>query len=255
MISRNKMCLWGLSTAALLAGCSAPMEDEDLAGDPDAASVEQELGNPGDVGVIPEGTTCPTNFHLARAYMDCEDSNGLTQQGGWHGAWNVTSRTGGVDMKVCRVPGSLFRPLTSDPTDTSRFYAVLQMGENCPPDSVPFTRRVDNEDSSNGNSVTSDIEPSTVTRSPSNSNLKFCLFRNGATTSSSFPNLGFAYGVFAGNHPNRLNSGFVLTDDEDSDNNNATIAGSENIRLQAEQIILSGGRIASSTRFQMVKAR
>jgi hypothetical protein len=255
--SKKRVCLLSLSITALLAGCSMPTEEELAEGElEDTESVEQAIGFPGDVGVIPNGTTCPAGSVLGAAYMDCEDSNGLTQQRGWHGGWSATGLTGGVELKVCRVPGANFRPVTTDPNDTSQFYAVMQLGETCPAGSASFTRRVDNEDSGNTNVLRSDLEPSTVTRSPSNSNLKFCLFRNGSTAAG-FPNLGFQYGVFAGPAlRGALEVGLVLSDDEDTNNNDATIADSALLRQHAETVILSGHpRVKSSTTFQMARVK
>lgn len=244
--------------ASLLVGCGAVPDEAGQEGFETEVDVEnvgqvqQSLGNPGDVGIIPHGTSCPAGVHLGMAYMDTEDDNGQTSSTGWKGSWALGASTG-VTMRVCRVPGSWFRPLTTDPNAVDRFYAVLQMGETCPAQSVPFTRNFDNEDDSNGNNVTQEIDPSVVT---SNTSLRFCLFRNASSaagTMADFPNIysSMAYGIFAKSTapPFVIQTGSVYTDDEDDSNNNSLTAGSANIATQAGTIINPGG----NTRMHMTR--
>ena len=121
------------------------------------------------------------------------------------------------------MPGSLFKPLTTNPGDSGRFYAVLQLGAFCPAGSEPFTRRFDNEDDGNRNTVFSDFDPSWVTRQEHGASyVRFCLFRSGADTMPGFPAVGFAYGVFGKSQlPGVIASGNLRTNDEDDNNGNS----------------------------------
>jgi hypothetical protein len=239
--------------ASLLVGCGGVPDESGQEGfdtgaeaaEENVGQVQQSLGNPGDVGVIPNGTSCPAGTNLGLAYMDTEDDNGQTSSSGWKGAWTLGSSTG-VHMRVCRVPGASFKPLTTDPNAVSKFYAVLQMGESCPAQSVPFTRTFDNEDDGNTSGVEggSDMAPSTF---GSSSAVKFCLFRNASSaagTMSDFPFIfgGMEYGIFAKSSapPFVLATGSVYTDDEDDATNNSLTAGSANIVAQAGTIINPG---------------
>jgi hypothetical protein len=244
--------------ASLLIGCGAAPDEtgqDGLETEVDAENtgqIQQSLGNPGDVGIIPNGASCPAGVHLGIAYMDTEDDNGQTAGTSWKGSWTLGASSG-VSMRVCRVPGSWFKPLTTDPNAVNRFYAVLQMGETCPAQSVPFTRNFDNEDDANGNSVTQEIDPSVVN---SNTSLKFCLFRNASSaagTMSDFPFIfsGMEYGIFAKSSapPFVIQTGSVYTDDEDDGNTNSLTASSANIVAQAGTIITPG----SNTRMFMTR--
>jgi hypothetical protein len=246
--------------ASLLVGCGAVPDEAGQEGFETEADVEnvgqvqQSLGNPGDVGIIPHGTSCPTSTSLGIAYMDTEDDNGQTSSTGWKGSWSVGA-TSGVTMRVCRVPGATFKPLTTDPNAVHRFYAVLQMGETCPAQSVPFTRTFDNEDDGNNSGVLSgsDMAPSTF---GSSSAVRFCLFRNAASAAETMPDFpflysGMEYGIFAKSSapPFVLATGSVYTDDEDDSNNNSLTAGSANIVTQAATIINAG----ANTRMHMTR--
>jgi len=226
-------------------GCEGPEAVEET---------QQALGSWQDVGVIPNGTGCPSGVFRASAYMDTEDSFPTTNFGGWSGGWfpwgtleaPSNGYVGGVQMIACRVPGSQFKPLTTNPGDSGKFYAVLQLGAVCPPGSESFTRRFDNEDDQNTNTVFSDFDPSLITQQEHGASyLRFCLFRSGSDTMPGFPDKGFSYGVFGnGNLPGVRATGWIRTDDEDDNNGNNFYAASPTSEFYAKQIIepIDGGR-------------
>lgn len=172
-----------------------------------------------DVGVIPDGPSCPGGASPLTISMDDEDYQNANSRGGWIGA---TTSTNNTTFRFCRVPGTLFRPL-SPFSAPNNHYAVLQLGTVCPNGSVPFSRYFDNEDYSNANWFAGNILPNS---SDQNTLLRFCLFRAGWSTMASFPNLGIRYGVFAADGFSKaLATGFVHTDDEDHNNANSYSAG------------------------------
>jgi len=243
-------------TASIGCGGEAPTAEEEATAEVDVGNTgqtQQALGNPGDVGIITNATFCPAGVHLGQAYMDTEDDAGITTTTGWHGSWTTGPSTG-VLMRVCRVPGALFKPVTTNPNAVDKFYAVLQMGETCPAQSVPFTRTFDNEDNNNKNRVDQEIDPTTVVNS--STAMRFCLFRNATTTSGTMPDFpflfsGMEYGIFAKPTapPFVIDSGAVITDDEDDANNNSLTALSTNIVAQAATIIEPG----PNTRLNMTR--
>jgi hypothetical protein len=175
---------------------------------------------------------------------------------GWVGATE-----GGYNTRLyfCKVPAAKFKPLST--VDTYQWhYAVLNLG-TCPANSTEFERFIDNQDGSgNINSNSGNIAPNYQDR---NTTLRFCLFRNGSSTMSSFPNLGFSYGIFASNtyfDPSlTLAEGWAYSDDEDTKNANGytppcdPYPGYPNgTHLYATQIIGAGSQ---GTRFNMVKVR
>ncbi len=203
----------------------------------DIAGVQTVYGKSQDVGVIPASQSCPTDSELISIYMDDEDSNNANSHSGWIGATNSTSNT---RFYFCRTRGDAFKPLTTT-SNSSKVYAVLKLGQQCPTGSVEFSRYFDNEDSSNNNSwyasISSNISPNSST---SNTRLVFCLFTTGSQTMSGFPNLGINYGVFAAsNLSGALSTGTVHTDDEDSSNNNSYTVDSSYSSL-ATAIVSSG---------------
>ena len=98
-------------------------------------------------------------------------------------------------------------------------------------------------DSSSGN-----IVPNV---SNSNTTLRFCLFRSDAVTMTSFPDLGFSYGVFAtSSFSSGLDTGFVHTDDEDGSNANSYSADPGWI-TDAQRIVTGG----ANTTLNLVQVR
>jgi hypothetical protein len=181
------------------------------------------------VGVVPGSTTCPGGVAPIRIYMDDQDDVNKNHWGdivedgatgaftlaelyGWIGAINNASNT---TFYFCKVDGRQFKPLTTYP-DASMEYAVLKLGTTCPNGSAEVTRRFDNEDCNNANSLTGTITPNTQDRNYTT--LKFCVFRHGADAMGGFPSLGISYGVFAPmNFQIALSKGWIFIDDEDGD--------------------------------------
>lgn len=185
-----------------------------------------------DVGVIRElGATCPGD--AIKVHLDDEDDDNDNDRFGWMGDVGDYHNT---DLWFCKVSGGAFKALSGAAADPSRRYAVLRLGAQCPNGSVPFERYFDNEDVGNENEITvngisvASAGPNTrSTYDPTGTWLHFCLF-DGSTAAqssmSSFPGLGFDYGVFAPADFSKAvggwkgGKGFVYTDDEDYDNHN-----------------------------------
>lgn len=110
----------------------------------------------------------------------------------------------GTALQLCRVDGRLFKPLTTDPTATDQFYAVLKLGNDpapCPNGGVEMIGRMDSEDDDNHGSSIGPLGPNWVGTQPGNTatELHFCYFRwaeTEADTMAAFPVLGFPYAVF-----------------------------------------------------------
>ncbi len=160
-----------------------------------------------DIGVIPD-KKCPANSKTITIYMDDEDTSNASKLTGWVGD---TSRK--TKFKFCRINSEAFKPLSN-----GEDYAVLQLSESCPADSISFYRYFDNENTHNNNSFTGNIYPNSVGR---NTRLKFCYFEGRDQGMDSFPDIGIAYGVFAPKHFSKsLASGTIYTDDENKNNAN-----------------------------------
>jgi hypothetical protein len=262
MRSRTALPILSIGAIAVLSNC-VPPDEVDPAGE-EIAATTQALGNWFDVGVIPNGTTCPVGVY-GEIYMDTEDSGvwnwwsgssvPFTTFSGWIGGWTVGSNNGGVAMRYCRVDGTQFKSITTDPNDSSKFYMVLKMGSQCPNGSVNVQRYFDNEDSGNNNHVYGDVQPNLGN---GNTTLNFCLFRsaqNGAPVATDFPIFqNMPYGVFGVPNSKSLASGSVTTDDENDGNANRYTSEDPNGLLQAQKIVvpLNGGR---DTQMKLIRVR
>lgn len=246
--------LFVLTSTALLSGCLAGEDPAIEAGDGGEEAVgtaeSEEIFGPYDVGVIPATDYCPAGTENIKIRMDDEDSSNRNSRLGWIGATRSDRDT---ILVVCRVDGRLFLPLTTG-TDASRYYAVLRLGSACPNGSINFSRYFDNEDDNNKNWFTTSISsPPTIwpNESSRDTRLQFCLFRAGSPTMTAFPSLAMSYGVFAApGFAAGLASGWIHTDDEDSNNKNAYDAPSSAI-VDAQQIV-TGGR---DTDLRMARVR
>jgi hypothetical protein len=185
------------------------------------------------VGVLPaapEGTTdCPFGAGLEglQIFMHdestsneaCSDRTGMHGEGNWLLPDDDRPRQFVCDphrytttLDFCRVDGTQFKPLLSATADPAQGYAVLELGDSCPPGSVEVSMTIDNEDDNQGS------EPSMTTGHPgrnlarpdegaTKTVLFFCYFR--PTTSvdeamTGFPDLAIPYAVFhrsAGEQP------------------------------------------------------
>jgi hypothetical protein len=217
---------------------------------------------PNAVGIIREaGTTCPAGNETVSILTDDEDtSTNANTRSGWLGA-NVSSTN--TRFNLCKVDGNKFKPL-SNYDEIQWHYALLKLGETCPLGSTEFGKKTDNEDTTNSNSNTGNIWPNS--QNTDVTNFRFCLFRNatpaspgvpGVPTMSAFPDIGIAYGVFAGSSFSTnfaLSKGYLRTDDENTDNSNAyyiPTGAPANTQLYATQIISDG----SNTYFRMAKVK
>lgn len=220
-----------------------------------------------DVGVIPATASgCPNPEHLVTIRMDDEDRNNNNSIGGWIGGF--TQDSAGTTFRFCRVDGSRFQPMAGAGIG-NRNYAVLRLGDRCPPGSVEFTRGFDNENEDNRNFIVGDAWPNSQTP---DTELHFCLFQpalEGANPSlgsfPSFANLPYGYGVFApadflGETPDSNVSGFIRTDDEDASGSNKNflvvpvgaeadiaqiLSAGENTRLNVRRVTFTGAECAN----------
>lgn len=179
------------------------------------------------VGVIPD-RSCPSQYPLVWIHHDDEDRRNANSRGGWIGA---TTSTNNTTWRYCRVDSLTalsFRPL---PNGGNRYdYATLKLGVFCPSGGRRVVRRQNNEirNNQNSNSGLASIFPSFQVWPIPFTWTEYCHF-DGAAPSwlghmSSFPNLGFAYGVHAPSafpKPWSLANGWVHQDDEDWFNQNA----------------------------------
>jgi hypothetical protein len=169
-----------------------------------------------DVGVIPAASACPASAETIHINMDNEDNRPASNLSGWVGGTTLDSNKN-TNFLFCRVSGTSFASLASF-SSSSTNYAVLRLGFDCPPGSVPFSRSFDNEDGGTLNSSSGNISPNTVS---DNTNMMFCLFRGDGAVISKLPALGFSYGVFAAPTFSPVaQRGSIFTDDEDDNNAN-----------------------------------
>jgi hypothetical protein len=139
----SKRGVRALALAAALAGtssCTAAVDDAELSGEPLGSAEEAATFNDYAVGVVPVGpggdesglygTACPSGTTLATIYMDDEDDDSETR---WGWSWRPPSDTNpdlrnpwkmNTTMRFCKVNGQVFWPLTTNPFDAARFYAV-----------------------------------------------------------------------------------------------------------------------------------
>ncbi|REG35942.1 hypothetical protein ATI61_102316 [Archangium gephyra] len=210
------------------------------------------------VGVIREyGANCPAVPGVEAVWITTDDENtsNANSRAGWLGL-NVSSTN--TRLHFCKVDGSVFKPL-SDVDSPVYHYAVLKLGESCPPGSTEFGKTTDNEDTSNVNSNSgANIWPNSQNKDVTN--YRFCLFRNsssGGQTMPAFPDIGAPYGVFAGGSFSTqfaLSKGYITSDDENTTNNNKYYipAGAPaNTLSYAGQMVTDG----ANTTFRMAKVK
>jgi len=162
------------------------------------------------VGIIPENSAgCPTGSYI-RITMDDEDDKNKSSVNGWRGA--ISHYKSGTNFEFCKVDGDQF---AGHPGGD---YAVLKLSDTCPAGSISFSRVFDNEHNHNHNSKEGDITPN---KYKPTTLMYFCFFPS-AQTMTSFPDFGLPYGVFAAPSSAWLATGYVYTDDEDTDNKDYT---------------------------------
>lgn len=277
MAKTSEACAWLCLAAAVAAStsCTQYVDDEASAGD---ASPAEPLGTDEEaatfedyaVGIIPAGPggaesglygSCPSGFSMATLYMDDEDHLSATQ---WGWSWRKPTDTEpdlrhpsaqmNTTLRFCKVNGLAFRPLTTDPFDRGRFYAVLKLGQFCPNGSIEFSRYFDNEDDRNENFQDGPIAPNL---SGDNTTLRFCFFTTGTTTMSSFPTAPFSYAVyhdFDGPQPAPFNVAAKAkhySDDEDDRNENS-MSGAGSAFYNDFRAVISDG---PNTTFDLARVR
>ena len=222
-----------------------------LSADPQASGAAE-----GDfwVGILPIESNCPASTFKVSFYLDGEDvpcgvlpigvpCTGYSwQMEGFNSDWTdkyahwtpFSGTTGkllagsGYRFNWCRVDGEKFKPLTTDPFNTSHAYSVLKLSAKCPPGSHDRGIYIDTEDDSNNNDHKGNISPNVVN---ANATLRFCQFRSSSSVAVgkvSFPvfkdSLGasVSYGVlhdFDAVQPSWvLNKKYLYFNDEDDDN-------------------------------------
>ncbi len=207
-----------------------------------------------DVGILSDDGRCPDSSTISNTKititMEDERNKNDNRTSGYTGAifqnLKVTSReipdpddsAGNYDTitqttrhylttyEFCRVDGRAFKALTYD-DDSTKNYAVLKLGTDCPNGSKSFGYQWDNQDGGNLNSIVTDsgYAPNTQGR---NTQLQFCLFTKeedvNTSLMSAFPNFEIAgskiqYAVFAASDFSLArDTGYIYHDDEDKTN-------------------------------------
>lgn len=177
------------------------------------------------VGVIPEPSGCPAGWPQSiQIHHDDEDRRNANARGGWLGANTSNNNTTWRYCVIDSLRALSFRPL---PQRGSKYdYAVLNLGVFCPSGARRVVRRQHNETMFNQNWHTGIIMPSV--QIPVFTWTNYCHFDGGGASQlghmSSFPKLGFGYGVHAPASfpgPWALARGWIHQDDEDWWNQNA----------------------------------
>jgi len=172
------------------------------------------------VGVLPNASgVCPAGLPRYWVYMDNEDSSNNNNRYGWIGGAVSTANT---RFYLCAVDGDRFLGLLAYKVN----FAVLALGPTCPAGTYTVDRFVDDEDSGNTSGSSVPSGSGTGTTGGGNSRFRFCHFLNYASNAvvppnSAFPDLGGIYGVFGPAAAPAIETGWVYTDDEDSDNSNS----------------------------------
>jgi hypothetical protein len=171
------------------------------------------------VGVLPNATgQCPGSTSRWWLYQDNEDSDNRNDRFGWLGGITSNANTTYV---MCGVDGDAFRPLLSHRVS----FAVLALSDTCPVGSITIDRYFDDADG--GTTSHASVPPGSATFTDPNTHFRFCWFFNDnpdapTATTDAFPDLGGQYGGFGpANQPFVLDSGWVRTDDEDTNNRNS----------------------------------
>ncbi len=238
----------------VLTVCATPMTNGNATTCNDRRVCRTFTYGQGMVGIIPNSANvCPSGSSALSIYTDDEDgtNDNVNSRYGWIGATESGANT---RLYFCKVCANRFKPLSTS-SDYVYHYAVLKLSANCPAGSVEFGKTLDNEDYRNENSYWGDIWPNA--QDENYTHLKFCMFRSGSTTMSAFPDLGVAYGVFAGAnfHSNYVipDRGGVFTDDQDGNNGNSYYpAYGTDVFWDASRIVSLDDR---NTWFRMVRVK
>lgn len=175
------------------------------------------------IGVLPSSNgVCPPGTTRGWIMLDNEDDETANAHEGWVGGVESARNT---TFYLCQTDAAPFVALRNSRKVN---FAVLALGPSCPSGSITLDRYFDDEDYQ---STSEDTLPNdSATRNDGdNTYFRFCWFLNDdwqlpAATSFDFPDLHRSYGVFGApgdvfGNP-YLATGWVHTDDEDSDNQN-----------------------------------
>jgi hypothetical protein len=185
---------------------------------------EPHCGGRNAVGVVPYFSMlslpmedmCPIGVGMdGRAiYMDGEDTGGCSAATGDSGEplWVHPGtakgplpcppvRDMGTRLTFCRVDGTVFSPFPVDEGQEGASYALLKLGDECPPGSVEVVKHISNERSDNRSRSVGSIAPNQVRAEPDANftELHFCLFRPRPAEEGvqrTFIDLGVPYAVF-----------------------------------------------------------
>lgn len=197
------------------------------------------------VGVI-KVTDCG-RYNEVRVFYDCEDNNSSTRSKGFKGAWDVNTN---INMRYCLVPVTEFKR-------TDKWYGVVNFSskkvvkdDNENADVALISVYMDSQDGKNPltriyytehNEKEVQISGKGNMELVGNYNLSFEIFafasKKGAVPN--YPEFGFEYGVFgklykddeetpAQNYYYSNDQGYVISDDEDTNNSNSITALFEN---------------------------
>ncbi len=217
---------------------SEPATSENVAQTSEALANQQYA-----VGILPYDVTggnalCPTGMQRVSINWDAEnpskDSGWVTPSTSWP-ADNINLPYN-VQLNFCEVNGENFKPIKNPATGNWEPYALLKLGNACPPQSYDASRQIDIEDDNHnlGGSgmptTAGDISPNAI--SVFSITFKFCVFNTPApagTTMTSFPNLGVPYGVFhdfdAAQPSWAVAKRYVWSNDEDYKNQDSRYGG------------------------------
>ena len=186
------------------------------------------------VGVLPQYQAgydaCPT-ANRVRIRMDDEDSGNnsratstLPMGAGDNDGSNTT-------LLFCKVPGNTLHSFADAYYNQNNYvsneFAVLQLDDQCPDESISIGFHEDNEDSGNNNSNSGNIWPNQQTGSLGATIWRFCYFRSRTNMSKGYlPALSYVgkdYAVFTMPSSGGMfkQRSWVYADDEDSGNDNA----------------------------------
>jgi hypothetical protein len=225
----------GVAVLLLTACGAAPVdssEAEAMLGEEEELGVRAAALEEVQVGVLPgNGVDCDEisgSSEMITFYMHDEEYDNSNVWDGWAG--RTYSNYAVTKLRFCNVRARDFKNPKGDADDS---YAVLKLSATCPSGAKTLIRYFDNEDEpcGSGNIFTGEPQCGTKaiygdgapsTQDGTNVFLHLCVFEGKSSgTTAPFPDFGDAeWGVLGGGGKVSSKSGYVLTDDEDHDNNN-----------------------------------
>jgi hypothetical protein len=260
----------------LLAEGASPEAAPAAASEAPVGSVSQDLDSVTAVGVISVDGVCPAESEMTKLYMDTEDGptghdfNEISWDSQTGSSWrdpyvsydydDAAIVNYGFGLTICKVNGKIFKPHTTDVSQTGRYYGVLRMSESCPANGLKASRYVDTEDDDNANRVEGSLSPSSWNKY--GFNLQFCVFTSGPSSNveHGFPDIGVSYAVFhdyddvaiGDNQYKILKKRYFMTNDEDDGNNNSISGETTAAKDALKRMVFPWG---TNTYFEMGKVR